>query len=111
MNIGDTVGRKVMVLFHSSKGLEPLGIDDRTKYCRIVGYDQFGLWIENPSYEETPVRDDAGTLIPPDQRRRRTYVAHILIPWGNVRSIVSFPERKAQGEIESEEVRTIGSYL
>jgi hypothetical protein len=111
MNIGEAVGRKVMVLFHSPKGLEPLGIDDSSKYCRVVGYDQVGLWIENPSYEETPVRDETGTLIPPEQRRRQTYIAHILIPWGNVRSIVFFPGRKADDEIESEEVRTIGSYL
>jgi len=111
MNIGDAVGRKVMVLFHSSKGLESLGIDDLSKYCRIAGYDQVGLWIENPSYEETPLRDDAGVLIPPDQRKRETYLAHILIPWGNVRSIVFFPDRDAEGDLESEEVRPIGSYL
>jgi hypothetical protein len=111
MNIGDAVGRKVMVLFHSSKGLESLGIDDLTKYCRIAGYDQVGLWIENPSYEETPLRDDAGGLIPPDQRQRRTYLAHILIPWGNVRSIVFFPDRDVEADLESEEVRPIGSYL
>jgi hypothetical protein len=111
MNIGDAVGRKVMVLFHSARGLESLGIDDRSKYCRIVGYDQFGLWLENPSYEETPLRDETGKLIPRDQRRRETYVAHILIPWGNVRSIVFFPSREAEGDMESEEVRPIGSYL
>lgn len=111
MNIGDAVGQKVMVLFHSAKGLESLGVDARSKYCKIVGYDNIGIWIENPSYEETPVRDESGNLIPPEQRRRETYLAHILIPWGNVRSIVFFPERRSAAELESEEVRTIGSYL
>ncbi len=112
MNISDVVGSKVMVLFHSAKGLERLGIDDTSKYCRIVGYDNIGLWVENPSYEETPIRDADGKLIPPDAREPKHYLAHILIPWGNVRSVVYFPEREAaQQELESEEVRPIGSYL
>jgi len=112
MNIGDVVGSKVMVLFHSAKGLGNLGIDDNSKYCRVVGFDNIGLWVENPSYEETPIRDEDGTLIPPEKRRKHRYVAQILIPWGNVRAIVSFPDReKEEPEMESEEVRPIGSYL
>ncbi len=111
MNISEAVGKKVMVLFHSSKGLEPLGIDDNTKFCRLVGYDNVGVWVENPSYEETPIRNEDGSLIPPEKRVRQHYKAHILIPWGNVRSIVYFPEREKAKELESEEVRPIGSYL
>ena len=111
MNINEAVGRKVMILFHSSKGLESLGIDDLSKYCRVVGYDNVGLWIENPNYAETPIRYEDGSPIPPDQRERKSYVAHILIPWGNVRSIVFFPGRESAEELESEEVRPIGSYL
>ena len=112
MNISDIIGRKVMVLFHSAQGLEKLGIDDTSKYCRVVGFDNVGIWVENPHYEETPLRDPDGKLIPPEQRQPRSYVAQILIPWGNVRSVVHFPNREqAEPELESEEVRPIGSYL
>jgi hypothetical protein len=112
MNIGDVVGQKVMVVFHSSQGLARLGIDECTKYCRVAGFDNIGLWVENPSYEETPIRDDAGQIIPPAERVKKRYVAHILIPWGNVRAIVAFPDReRAEPEPESEETRIIGSYL
>lgn len=111
MNIGDVVGNKVMVLFHSSKGLESVGVDDRSKYCRVVGFDNIGLWVENPSYEETPIRNPDGSLIPPDQRERQSYLANVLIPWGNVRAVVHFPDREKDQELESEEVRPIGSYL
>jgi hypothetical protein len=112
MNISDVIGHKVMVLFHSAQGLEKLGIDDTSKYCRVVGYDNVGIWIENPHYEETPIRDEAGQLLAPDARERKSYVAHILIPWSNVRSVVHFPDREvAEQELESEEVRPIGSYL
>lgn len=54
MNISGVVGRKVMVLFHSAKGLDSLGVDYISKYCRVVGFDNLGLWVENPHYEETP---------------------------------------------------------
>ena len=112
MNISDVIGRKVMVLVHSPKGFEKLGIDADSKYCRVVGFDNIGLWVENPAYEETPIRDADGKLIPPDEREPKHYLAHILIPWGNVRSVVYFPEREVdESELESEEVRPLGSYL
>ena len=112
MNISDVIGRKVMVLVNSATGLEALGIDAESKYCRVVGFDNIGLWVENPSYEETPLRDAEGGLIPPDERQPQHYVAHILLPWANVRSVVYFPDREsAEPELESEEVRPIGSYL
>ena len=110
MNIGEIVGSKVMILLQSAKGLAKLGIDETTAYCRVVGFDNIGLWVENPSYEETPIRDAEGRLIPQDQRQPLRCVAHILIPWSNVRSIVAFPGR-ADAELESEDVHPIGSYL
>ena len=112
MNIADIIGQKVMVLFNTAQGLEKLGIDDNSKYCRVVGYDNVGIWVENPSYEETPLRDEDGKLIPPEEREPKRYTAHILVPWGNIRSVVHFPDRdQAETELESEEVRPIGSYL
>jgi hypothetical protein len=111
MNIGEIVGSKVMVLLHSAKGLAKLGIDDSSAYCRVVGFDNIGLWVENPNYEETPIRDPEGNLIPQAERQAQRYVAHILLPWANVRSIVAFPGRDKEAELESEEVRPIGSYL
>ena len=111
VNISDVVGNKVMVLFHSANGLDKIGIDDGTKYCRVVGFDNIGLWVENPNYEETPIRHGDGTLIAPEQRQREHYVANILIPWSNVRAVVHFPDRDRDSELESEEVRPIGTYL
>jgi hypothetical protein len=111
MNMSEVVGTKVMVLLHSAKGLAKLGIDETSTYCRVVGFDHIGLWVENPAYEETPIRDESGMLIPQDQREPRRYVAHILLPWANVRSLVAFPGRDREADLESEEVRTIGSYL
>ena len=111
MNISEVVGHKVMVLFHSVEGLGSLGIDDCSKYCKIVGFDNLGLWVENPQYEETPLRDANGSIVPPERRERRKYVAHILILWSNIRALVHFPNREREHELESEDVHPIGSYL
>jgi hypothetical protein len=59
-----------------------------------VGYDRVGLWIENPEFTTTRVRDDNGSIIPPEHRTKEMYLANILIPWANIRSIVQFPHRE-----------------
>jgi len=96
MNIGDIIGRKVMILLHSAKGLQAIGIDESSKYCTVVGHDQIGLWVENPSYEETPIRDASGNLIPPSERTPQHYVAHILIDGGARSPSASCPPARSR---------------
>src|SRR6266705_6588281 len=63
-------------------------------YAKIVGRDSIGLWIENPKLETTRARDDNGTIIPPDRRHLEEHMVYVLIPWGNIRSVVHFPMRQ-----------------
>jgi hypothetical protein len=109
MNIGEIVGSKVMVLLQSARGVAKLGIDETRAYCRVVDFDHIGLWVENPHYEETLIRDESGDLIPRSERRAQRYVGPVVIPRGNVRSIVAFPGREKDAELGREEARPIGS--
>jgi hypothetical protein len=94
MDIEKAINNKVLIVLFSHEGLEKAGIIDRNFYARLIGYDQIGLWIENPKFETINVRREDGSLIPVSERQKETYVADVLIPWGNVKSIVYFPNRK-----------------
>jgi len=111
MTIEDIINKTVMLMVFQSDGLDPAGIKEKKFYAKVVGRDNIGLWIENPKLETTRVRDDKGTLIPPDKRRHEEHLAYVLVPWGNIRSVVHFPDRDGFDTIEDEEVKSIGGGL
>ena len=108
MTIDDAVNKTVMLIIFSGDGLEAAGIKEKKFYAKIVGRDSIGLWIENPKLETTRVRNDNGAIIPPDRRQLEEHVAHVLIPWGNIRSVVYFPTRQGFDTAEDEEASALG---
>ena len=108
MTIDDVVQKTVMILLFNHEGLEPAGIRERHFYAKVVGRDSIGIWIENPKLETTRIRDERGFIIPPEQRKHEEHVANILIPWGNIRSIVHFPMREGFDVVENEEASSLG---
>lgn len=111
MTIDETINKTVMFMLFSHEGLEAAGITERKFYAKIVGRDSIGLWIENPKLETTRVRDEQGSIIPPEHRQHEENVAYILIPWGNIRSVVHFPLRRGFDTVEDEEVKSLGRVL
>jgi hypothetical protein len=93
MDIDKVINDRVMLVLREVDGLRAAGVSEHNFYAKVVGRDHIGLWIENPKFEITRVRREDGTIIPPDERVKEEYIANILIPWGNVRSIVHFPQR------------------
>ena len=108
MTIDDAVNNTVLLIIFSSDGLEAAGIKEKKFYAKIVGRDSIGLWIENPKLETTRVRNENGTIIPPDQRQLEEHVAHVLLPWGNIRSVVFFPTREGFDTAVDEEASALG---
>jgi hypothetical protein len=108
MTIDDAVNKTVMLIIFSSDGLESVGIKEKKFYAKIVGRDSIGLWIENPKLETTRVRDDNGAIIPPGRRHLEEHVAYVLLPWGNIRSVVHFPTRQGFDAAEDEEASALG---
>jgi hypothetical protein len=108
VTIDDAVNKTVMLIIFSSEGLEAAGIKEKKFYAKIVGRDSIGLWIENPKLETTRVRNDNGAIIPPDRRQLEEHVAHVLIPWGNIRSVVHFPNREGFDTAVDEEASALG---
>lgn len=108
MTIDEAINKMVMLIVFSTEGLEGVGIKDKKFYAKIVGRDSIGLWIENPKVETTRVRDDHGAIIPPSRRHLEEYLAYVLLPWGNIRSLVHFPTREGFDTAEDEEASALG---
>ncbi|MGE3537193.1 MAG: hypothetical protein AB7N91_07095 [Candidatus Tectimicrobiota bacterium] len=108
MTIDDAVNKTVMLVIFSNEGLEAAGIKEKKFYAKIVGRDSIGLWIENPKLETTRIRDENGAIIPPGKRQLEEHLAHVLIPWGNLRSVVHFPTRQGFDAAEEEEASALG---
>ncbi|MGQ4807234.1 hypothetical protein NKDENANG_00578 [Candidatus Entotheonellaceae bacterium PAL068K] len=111
MTINDIINKTVMFMLFSHEGLEPAGIKERKFYAKAVGRDSLGIWIENPKLETTRVRNEDGMIIPPERRLHEEHVAHVLIPWGNIRSVVHFPQRQDLDAAEDEEAKSLGRGL
>jgi|WetSurMetagenome_2_1015567.scaffolds.fasta_scaffold1335432_1 hypothetical protein len=93
----NVVGNKVLVQLHRQayEMLDLQGVDSEKFVARVVGVDSWGLWLENPNYTATPVFDDAGEYIPPEQRREVVHRAVILVMWPYIQTITQFPDRPA----------------
>ena len=98
MDMDRTVGRMVMLKLDNWQELEPFGIEGEHIYARIVGVGDFGLWIENPSFEAAPVTASAPEAC----------LAYILVSWNYVKSLVFFPYIDEHEYTEESRVKRLG---
>lgn len=93
----NVVGSKVLIQLHRQayEVLELKGVDSEKFVARVVGIDQWGMWIDNPSYTTTPVYTDEGEYIPPEKRQEVTHRAVVLLMWPYIQTVTQFPERPA----------------
>lgn len=95
----NVVGTRVLIHLQPEafEVLDVQGIEDRHFVARVLGFDTFGLWIENPNYCITPVYTDDGDYIAPEQRAEICHRAVVLLQWGYIQTILQFPDRPTYG--------------
>lgn len=95
----DLVGTRVLIHLHREafEFLDVQGIDDPQFVARVLGFDSFGLWVENPRFCITPIYTDDGAYIPPEQRAEVCYRAIVLLQWAYIETILQFPDRPTFG--------------
>ncbi len=84
MKIDQVLNDVVLLVLDGHEPLKELGIDKNKIYVKVVGYDEYGIWIDHPSFQVPKIVDGKpkGTKNSP---------ASILIPWGFIASVVHFP--------------------
>jgi len=85
MKIEDIVEDIVLIVLSEHEPLKELGISQNKLFAKVVGYDENGIWIENPDFR-----------IPDHSKKNKskaykTVSASILIAWAYISSIVHFP--------------------
>ncbi|HUX08480.1 MAG TPA: hypothetical protein VMX35_14355 [Acidobacteriota bacterium] len=104
VNTQDILGQKAYFKIRNQEELTFFGIKEAQFYARVVGVDNFGVWIENPKWEFVRVRDDAGEIIPPEKRKMEVHRTHVLLFWGTIVSIMTCPGREGFDVHEAKEI-------
>ena len=73
-----------MLILDGHEPLKELGIDKNKIYVKVVGYDEYGMWIDHPSFNVPQVKNGK-------HKGTKDVNASILIPWGFIASVVHFP--------------------
>lgn len=76
--LADYRWRHAVVGVREPERLEVCGIGTRLGVGKVAGADPLGLWLENPAWGS------------PHLGRLRT--AYVLVPWGDIETLIVFPE-------------------
>ncbi len=84
MKIEMIVDDIVLLVLSEHDPLKELGITQNKLFAKVTGYDENGIWIENPAFRLPDTKAK-------DPQAFKTVMASILIPWLYISSIVHFP--------------------
>ena len=84
MKIDEILNDVVLLVLDGHDPLKELGIEKNKIYVKVIGYDEYGLWVEHPSFQVPLFKKGkpAG---------EKEVTATMLIPWGFIASVVHFP--------------------
>lgn len=91
MKIEETVDDIVLILMENNEPLKALGLDQKTIYARVKGYDEYGIWIEHPGLKVPKLPKDPKAKLS-KKPTFQTVTSNVLIPWGFIVSLAHFPE-------------------
>ncbi|HEY6871954.1 MAG TPA: hypothetical protein VI298_04400 [Geobacteraceae bacterium] len=93
-HVGKTVLLNITEEFASNNdSIIQSGVKTRLFYAKVVDFDNYGLWVENPTW----------AVFPKDGGPSKSYTINFVIPWHQIISMATFPERVFEsGEIPKE---------
>ncbi|MBT3217314.1 MAG: hypothetical protein HOD97_03580 [Candidatus Marinimicrobia bacterium] len=83
MKLENIIDDVVLLVLDNHEPLKELGIDQNKIYAKVLGYDDFGVWVLHPGINiPSPVGK---------KKKSKSVEASVLIPWPYISSVVHFP--------------------
>ncbi len=73
--------------------------------AKMINSDSYGVWLENPRYRRKITQKTDGRQVPADEQTEEKTIAHMLIRWEYIASIIACPNETTLG---TEDAKTIG---
>ncbi len=90
MSMKNIAGDVVLLILANTEALADVGVNQKTIYVKVLGYDEYGLWVEFQNFKIPKVKTAKGEK--PKRPMYQSVTGSLLIPWPFITSIVHFPD-------------------
>lgn len=89
MKMKDIIDDVVLVILANKEALAEIGVNQKTIYVKVLGYDDFGIWVEFSNFRIPKLKTAKGKK--PKRPIYQSVTGSLLIQWQLITSIVHFP--------------------
>lgn len=89
MTMKNIAGDVVLLILANPELLADLGVTQKSIYVKVMGYDDYGIWVEFNNFKIPKLKTEKGEK--PKRPIYQTVTGSLLIPWPLITSVVHFP--------------------
>ena len=89
MSMKNIAGDVVLLILANTEALADIGINQKSIYVKVLGYDEYGLWVEFLNFKIPKIKTAKGEK--PKRPIYQSVTGSLLMPWPFITSIVHFP--------------------
>ncbi len=89
MKMKNIVDDVVLIILANKEALAEIGVNQKTIYVKVLGYDDYGIWAEFTNFKIPKLKTAKGKK--PKRTMFQSVTGSLLIPWPLILSIVHFP--------------------
>lgn len=89
MKMKNITGDVVLLILANAEALAEIGVKQKSIYVKVLGYDDYGLWVEFTNFKIPKLKTAKGKK--PKRPMYQSVTGSLLVPWPFITSIVHFP--------------------
>ena len=89
MKMKNIVDDVVLIILANKEALADIGVNQKTIYVKVLGYDDYGIWAEFTNFKIPKLTTAKGKK--PKRPMYQSVTCSLLIPWPLIVSVVHFP--------------------